>query len=389
MRNMAAARTQEIGPSATLQVARKARELRAQGVDVVDFGPGEPDFDTPRHIIDAACDAMHHGFTHYVPSRGVKELLEALSEKLRKENGIEANPETDIIVTPSGKQALLEVLMAVVNPGDEVIIFDPSWVSYEACIRLAGGIPVKVALSFEDNFAITDDKFRPVLSPATKAIIVNSPNNPTGRILTMDELNVISTVAQERDLLVVSDEMYEKMAYEGHVNRSMAALPGMLDRTVTLNGFSKSYAMTGWRLGYAVAPAVIMREVLKVQEHSVTCAASFTQIGGVAALKGTQEPIEAMIAEFGRRREVIAQGLNELPGVSVRKPEGTFYAFPSIRGTGLSSTEFAALMLDKAHVALTPGVAFGEAGEGYVRTSFATSMEDIQRGLRRMSEVLG
>lgn len=388
MRNMAAARTREIGPSATLQVARKARELRAKGIDVVDFGPGEPDFDTPEHIVDAACDAMHHGFTHYVPSRGVKELLEAIADKLRNENGIEANPETDIVVTPSGKQALLEVLMAVVNPGDEVIIFDPSWVSYEACVRLAGGIPVKVPLSFDDNFAITDGKFRPALTAATKAIIVNSPNNPTGRILTPDEMNAIAGAAQERDLLVISDEMYEKMAYDGYVNRSMAALPGMGERTVTLNGFSKSYAMTGWRLGYAAAPAPIMREVMKVQEHSVTCAASFCQIGGVSALKGPQWPIEAMIEEFAKRREVIAEGLNKLPGISVRKPEGTFYAFPSIKDTGMTSTGFADLMLDKAHVALTPGIAFGEAGEGYARISFATSMENIRRGLQRMGEVL-
>ena len=380
-RDFVVPRVRDLPPSPTIAVAKEAQSLRARGVDVVDFGPGEPDFDTPPAIRDAAKQALDRGLTHYPPGRGYPELRAAISRKLERENGLRYDPGTEILVTPGAKQAILEAMLTLIGPGDEAITFDPGWGSYEAIVRLAGGAPVHVPL--RDDFTIEPAALARSIGPRTRLIIVGSPNNPTGHVFNADELDLIAGIAVEHDLAVISDEIYERIVYEGLVPISPATLPGMQQRTVTVNGFSKAYAMTGWRLGYAAGPAEIVSEMLKVHEHSVTAAASFVQIAGIAALDGSQAPIAAMVEEFERRRGIVVGGLNDLPGVHCVLPEGAFYVFPNIEGTGMTGTELARLLL-RHGVAVTPGRGFGEACDTHIRISYATSEERIRTGVERM-----
>jgi aspartate aminotransferase len=384
MTDFIAPRIQDLPPSPTIAVAKEAQALRRQGIDVVDFGPGEPDFDTPLHVREAAAGALMDGFTHYAPGRGLPDLLEAIAEKLRRDHDLVYDPATEIIVTPGAKQALFEAVVTAVRPGDEVIVFDPSWGSYPAIVRLAGGDPVHVRL--REDFAIDERRLLEALSPRTRAVIVGTPSNPTGHVLGPGELDLLARVCTERDLLLISDEIYERIVY-GAPAVSPASLPGMRERTVTVNGFSKAYAMTGWRLGYAAAPAPFAAAMLKVHEHTVTTATSFAQVGAVAALRGPQEPIREMVEEFARRREIVVDGLNSLPGVRCAPPEGAFYAFPDVSGTGLSGTELARLLL-RHGVAVTPGAGFGAAWDTHIRISFATSEERIRTGISRMARAL-
>jgi aspartate aminotransferase len=376
-------RIAELPSSPTIAVAKKAEELRRAGVDVVDFGPGEPDFDTPEHVCRAAEDALAAGMTHYPPGRGVPELREAIAGKLRRENGLSYDP-MEIIVTPGAKQAILEAVFVSSRPGDEVITFDPGWGSYDAIVRLAGATPVHVPLC--PDFTIDEAALRAALSPRTRSMIVGTPSNPTGHVLSGGELSLLAAICRENDLLLISDEIYERITY-GETPVSPATLPGMRDRTVTVNGFSKAYAMTGWRLGYAAAPRPFVDAMLKVHEHSVTAAASFVQAGGIAALVGPQEPIRMMVDEFARRRQIVVEGLDRLPGVSVSPPDGTFYAFPDISGTGLTGTDLSLRLLERG-VAVTPGVGFGNGWDTHIRLSFATSEDRIRTGLERMEAVL-
>jgi aspartate aminotransferase len=378
-------RVQELPASPTIAVAKQAEALRRQGVDVVDFGPGEPDFDTPEHVREAGIRALQDGLTHYAPSRGVLDLRQAIAAKLATQHGLEYDPETEILVTPGAKQALLEAVFTAVEPGDEVIVFEPGWATYGAIVQLAGGVPVPVQL--HEDFTINPDRLQAALSDRTRAMIVGSPGNPTGHVLTEIELDLISRLTHEHDLLLISDEIYEQIVYPGYRAISPASLPGMWERTVTVNGLSKAYAMTGWRLGYAAAPEPFVRQMLKVHEQSVTAATTFAQVGGVAALNGSQEPIHQMVAEFGRRREVVVEGLNALPGVRCLPPEGAFYVFPDISGTGMTGTELATMLL-RCGVALTPGCGFGSEWDTHVRLSFATSEERIRMGLDRMAAAL-
>lgn len=378
-------RVRDLPASPTIAVAKEAEALRQQGVDVVDFGPGEPDFDTPAHVRQAAIEALNAGFTHYTPSRGVLALREAIAGKLQRENGLQYDPATEIVIMPGAKQSILEAIFTAVAAGDEVIIFDPSWGSYDAIVRLAGGTPVHVQRN--DDFSIDPDLLQESLSPNTRVMIVASPDNPTGHVLSASELECIAQICRERDLLLVSDEIYERITYSGVTPVSPATLPGMWERTVTVNGFSKAYAMTGWRLGYTAAPREFTAQMLKVHEHSVTSATSFAQMGGIAALTGSQEPIRDMVEEFARRREIVVEGLNELPGVHCVAPQGAFYVFPDISGTGLTGTELARHLLSYG-VALTPGVGFGDRWDTHVRLSFATSEERIRTGLERMATAL-
>ncbi len=373
--------------SPTVAVSDRARQLKAAGHDVIDLGGGDPDFPTPQHIVAAAADAMEAGDTHYVASPGIIELRRALVDKLRVDNGLEYSP-NEIIVTPGGKAAIFAAIMALVDEGDEVLILDPGWVSYAPQAQLAGATPVRVPLSPADNFRVTEERLRPHVTARSRVLIACTPNNPTGRVMAREELEAIARVAREHDLLVLSDEIYEKLVYDGAEHISLASLPGMRERTLTLNGFSKAYAMTGWRLGYVAAPAPIIEEILKVHSHSMTCAASFGQRGAVAALTGPQDFIGEMVAAYDRRRHLVADGLNAIPGVRCPLPEGAFYAFPDITGTGLLSSACAELLIERAQVAVTPGIAFGEAGEGHIRLSFATSDELLQRAVERMGEVL-
>ena len=383
-----AARVRDAAPSPTLAVSDKARQLRAQGIDVVDLGGGDPDFITPEHIRQATIEAMNAGDTHYVASNGTPALRKAIAAKLKADNGLKYDP-SEIIVTPGGKQALFAAMMATVEPGVEIMLLEPAWVSYESMVQLAGGTVVHVGLDPDNNFRVTRDVLEKHFNPRVRGIVVNSPNNPTGRVLDEEEFAAICDFAKERDILVYTDEMYEKIIYDGRKHLSIAAMPGMWERTLTFNGLSKAYAMTGWRLGYVAGPKVFINEIAKVQSHSVTHATSFVQAGAVAALTGPQDFIGQMVTAWDRRRKLVSEGLSAIKGINCPMPEGAFYAFPDIRGTGKSSLEFADYILQEAHVAVVPGTAFGEAGEGFVRLSFATSDEALTKAIERIGKVLG
>lgn len=384
-----ATRFRDIQQSATYAVLDMVRTLRAQGVDVLDLGGGEPDFDTPGHIAAEAVSAIGDGFTHYTPSRGLPELLAAIAEKLVKDNGILVNPATDVIVTPSAKHALYSSVLTILNAGDEIMIPTPSWVSYAAMAHLASARPRFVGLAAGDGFRVTRPVLENALTRRTRAILVNTPNNPTGHLLDEDEIATVVSFACDHDLFIVSDEIYERINYVGGGHVSPAGLPGGAERTLTVNGFSKGFAMTGWRLGYVAGPTEVIGELLKVQQHTVGCAGSFVQRGGVVALTGDQQPIEDMVAEYAARRDLLVAGLNRLPGVTCASPDGALYAFPDITATGRGdSAEFTTWLLATAGVAVTPGSAFGPGGEGHVRLSFATSREVLREALERMATAL-
>jgi aspartate aminotransferase len=374
--------------SATVAVSDKVRQLKGQGIDVVDLGGGDPDFPTPAHIVEAAARAMREGRTHYVSSRGIPALVTAIAEKVRADQGASYDPAREIIVTPSGKHAIFSALIALLDPGDQVLIPQPSWVSYEACVRIADGIPVPVPLSAAERFRLGGEALKSLVTARTKAILINTPGNPTGHVMDEGELAAIAEVASAHDLYVITDEIYQKILFDGHRHRSVASLPGMRERTIIVDGFSKTYAMTGWRLGYVAAPARVTAEILKIQQQSVTCAASFVQEGGVAALTGAQECVHEMVGEYATRRELIVKGLNELPGVRCDAPDGAFYAFPDVSGTGMDSVTFATFALEEARVGVTPGAAFGAGGERHVRLSFANSRALIREALTRLGEAL-
>lgn len=378
-------RVRDLPASPTIAVAKQAQALRRQGVDVVDFGPGEPDFDTPIHVREAAIRALEEGLTHYAPGRGIPDLLEAIARKLERDNSLVYDPSTEIVVTPGAKQAIVEAMLTAVQSGDEVILFDPCWGSYDAIVRLADATPIHVPL--REDFRIDEKILRRHVSVRTRAMLVGSPGNPTGHILSAEELQILADVCVKHDLLLISDEIYEHISYYSQPPVSPATLPGMRERTVTINGFSKAYAMTGWRLGYAAGPQPFMQQLLKVHEHTVTTATTFAQVGGVAALNGPQEPIQEMVAEFARRREIIVEGLNHLPGVDCIPPDGAFYVFPDISGTGMTGSQLAGEFLEHG-VALTPGIGFGFGWDAHIRLSYATSEERIRTGIQRMRETL-
>ncbi|MBW3633633.1 MAG: pyridoxal phosphate-dependent aminotransferase [Chloroflexi bacterium] len=382
-------RVRELAPSPTLAVSESARQLKAQGIDVIDLGGGDPDFITPEHIRAAAANAMNAGDTHYVASAGILGLRQAIADKLLADNGIEVDPNGGVIVTPGGKQALFEAALAFVEPGVDVLIPEPAWVSYSPMVELAGGTSIPVALDPDDNWRLSLERLSDAWTPASRILLVNSPNNPTGRVLDRSELAAIAEFAQERDLLIFSDEMYEKILYDGQRHTSIATLPGMAERTLIFNGFSKAYAMTGWRLGYVAGPRPYLQQIEKVHSHSVTCATSFVQQAGIVALTGPQAFIGELVSAWDHRRRDLAAALNAIAGIHCPLVEGAFYAFVDIRGTGMSSTAAAELFLREAHVAVTPGIAFGAAGDGHVRLSFAASDALLEEAAARMGQVLG
>lgn len=377
-----------ITESATVALSDKARLMAAQGIDVISLAGGEPDFATPAHITEAAFKAVQDGATHYVSSRGIPPLLDAIAAKYATEQGLTYNPKTEVLVSPGGKMSLYAAIMGTVDRGDEVLIPEPAWVSYVPMVQLADGVPVAVPLEGKDNFRITRRALEDKISDRSRAILINSPSNPTGRVLTDEELETVAEVALENELLVISDEIYEKLLFDGRRHVSIATLPQMQVRTIIINGLSKSHAMTGWRLGIAVAPRKILSSMLKVQQHTVTCAAAFTQYAAAAALTGPQDCVDEMLEAYRVRRELIVDGLNSLPGVSCAAPEGAFYAFPDISETGMTSERFSEWILEEARVAMTPGSAFGEAGEGYVRLSFANSDAKLEQTIERMRKAL-
>lgn len=380
--NLLASRATQLTPSLTLAIDAKAKKLKADGVDVCGFGAGEPDADTPEHIKQAAIAALQAGMTKYTPSSGTPELRAAIAEKLRVENGVEYKP-SQIIVNCGAKHSCYNAIVATCQPGDEVIIPAPYWLSYPEMVKLAGATPVVVPTDEATGFKITPDQFREAMTPATKMIILNSPGNPTGSVYTRDELMALAEVALEEDILILSDEIYEKITYDGAVTTSIAALsPDIYRLTITVNGFSKAYSMTGWRLGYVAAPEPIAQAIDSIQSHSTSNPTSFAQAGALAALKGDQSFIHNMVRTFAERRAYMYQRLTAMPGISCVKPMGAFYMLPNISRLGLTSTEFCSRLLDEQKVAAVPGIAFGT--DAHIRLSYACSMDNIQKGMDRL-----
>jgi aspartate aminotransferase len=363
--------------SATIAISNKAKKMQREGIDVISMSIGEPDFDTPRHIKEACIDAINRGETHYAPSNGIPELLSAISEKITNENKFPCTPQ-QVIVACGAKDAIYEACEAVLNPGDETILLTPAWVSYEPCVQIAGGKIVKHALN-PKTFQL-DDSLLERVNAKTKMIVVNSPSNPTGAVFDTKSMKLVADLCTDYDIYAMSDEIYEKMIY-GKEHISLASIGDMAHRTITINGFSKAYAMTGWRLGYAVAPLEIIREMSKVQQHSVSQATTFAMWGGVAALKGDQTCVEEMRKEFDRRRRYIISELN-LMGYETAPADGAFYAFVRVAGDDM---EVATRWLEKGHVAATPGSAF--YAPGWIRLSYATSMEKLKEAMIRIRMV--
>ena len=363
--------------SATIAISNKAKKMQREGIDVISLSIGEPDFDTPRHITDACIDALKRGETHYAPSNGIPELTGAIAEKIEKENKFPCTPQ-QVIVACGAKDAIYEACEAVLNPGDETIILTPAWVSYEPCIHIAGGKPVFHEIN-PKTFQL-DDSLLERVNKKTKMIIVNSPSNPTGAVFNKKSMQLVADLCEDKDIYAMSDEIYEKMVY-GKKHISLASLGNMAQRTITINGFSKAYAMTGWRLGYAVGPKEIITEMSKVQQHSVSQATTFAMWGAVAALKGDQSCVEEMRKEFDRRRTYMINELNAM-GYETAPAEGAFYAFVKVAGDDM---EVASRWLDKGHVAATPGSAF--YAPGWIRLSYAASMEKLKEAMARIKRV--
>jgi len=374
--------------SVELSGIRVIFDLAAKMPDVVRLEAGEPDFKTPKHICEAAEKAMREGKTHYTTSRGILELRKAIAEKAKKENGIDADPEEEIVVTAGASCAVYLTIHTVIEEGDEVLIPDPTWPHYEACVKLAGGRPVTYSLIEERGFSFDIEEIQRLITKKTKMIVVASPSNPTGGVIPLKDLKDLADLAIKHDLLILSDEVYEKMVYDGHKHFSIASLPEMKDRCITINSFSKTYAMTGWRLGYAIAPEEIAAQMAKLNLFLNSCPSSISQEAGLAALTGPQDEVEKMLKEYARRRSIIVDGLRKIDGVRINPPMGAFYAFPSIRELNYSSWDFCMLLLKEGRVATVPGAAFGSRGEGYIRISYANSIENIKEALRRIEEIV-
>lgn len=382
-----ATRTRHLAPEGAYQVLARAQELEAQGREIVHLEIGQPDFETFSHVSSAGIQAIRDGHTCYTPPTGMPALRAAIAEDAGKRQGMEFRPE-QVVVSPGAKPNLFFPTLALVEPGDEVIYPNPGFPTYQAMIGIAGGVPVPVPLLEEKGFSFDLEAFDALVNARTKLIILNSPSNPTGGIIPLVDLEHIAQAARRYDCWILSDEIYTRLVYDGVEAPSIAALPGMRTRTVIMDGFSKTYSMTGWRLGYGIMPEALADKVGLLLTHSVGCTAHFTQYAGVEALTGPQEQVRGMVAEYARRRAVIVAGLNALPGVTCQNPQGAFYVFPNIQALGKSSREVADWMLEEAGVALLPGSAFGAHGEGYLRLSYANSIENIEIALKRMRHVL-
>ena len=377
-----------LGTETAFSVLAKAKALEAQGRDIIHLEIGEPDFDTANHIVEAGCRALRSGETHYTPTAGIPELREAIAADVARSRGIPVDP-AQVVVTPGGKPIMFFAILALIDAGDEVLMPNPAFPIYESMVDFAGGTPAFVPLRQENGFRFDLDEFRDGLSDKTKLVILNSPANPTGGVFTREDIRGIARILRERpDVFVLSDEIYARLLYSGSF-ASIASEPGfgVDSRTIILDGFSKTYAMTGWRLGYGVMPEPLAEQITKLQVNSNSCTAAATQHAGLAALHGPQDAVDTMLEEFRARRDLIVAGLNEIPGVECIAPQGAFYAFPKVSATGLPAGELADKLLDKAGVACLSGTAFGRHGEGHLRLSYANSPENISRALDRMNEV--
>lgn len=377
-------RASQLSPSLTLSIDSKAKAMKAEGIDVCGFGAGEPDFDTPEHIKQAAIQALEGGFTKYTPSAGLPELRQAIAEKLQADNGLSYRP-SQIVVSNGAKHSCYNAILATCQPGDEVLIPSPYWVSYPDMVRLAGAEPVIVPTTERNGWKMRAEDFENAMTPRTKMVILNSPNNPSGAVYTREELEKIVEVAAEEEIYILSDEIYEKLVYDETKHVSIASISKeAYDLTITINGFSKAYAMTGWRLGYLAAPEAVAKAVDNIQSHSTSHPVSFAQRGALAALKGDQQPLEDMREEFDLRRNYMYDRIAKIPNITAVKPMGAFYILVNISQLGLSSQNFADRLLSKANVAVIPGAAFGD--DRTVRLSYATSIDIIKKGLDRFQD---
>ena len=382
-----ASRQANLGTETAFETLAKAKELERQGKSIIHLEIGEPDFDTPLHIRDAAKKALDDGFTHYGPSAGQLELREAIAKHQTERQGYEISSD-NVIVTPGGKPVMFFTIMALVEEGDEVIYPNPGFPIYESMIRYMGATPVPMQLNEDTGYNADVDNLESLVTPRTKLMIVNSPNNPCGSVIPEPDLQRLAEIAIDNDIIVMADEIYKDMYYGDQEHVSITKFPGMRERTVILDGFSKSYAMTGWRLGYGVFPDFLVEPVVRLMTNSVSCTSVFSQMAAIAALEGPQDSVGMMMEEFTKRRELVVAGLNSLPGVTCPEPKGAFYAFPNIKGTGLSSKEFAEKAMYEAGVALLAGTAFGSFGDGYVRISFANSQENLREAIQRLRTIL-
>jgi aspartate aminotransferase len=381
-----AERMSKLGTESAFDVLVRARALEAQGRHVIHLQLGEPDFDTPEHIIEAGVEALRSGETHYTPAAGIPQLREAIAREISKTRGIVVGSD-NVVVTPGGKPIMFFVIMALAGPGDEVIYPDPGFPIYESVINFVGATPVPLKLREEQNFSFAPEELAALVTERTRLVIINSPHNPTGGIVSTEALDELARLAVERDFVVLSDEIYSRILYDG-THESITTRPGMLDRTVILDGFSKTFAMTGWRLGYGVMPVPLAQQVTRLAINCNSCVPAFTQLAGVAALTGPQEPVERMVAEFHRRRDAIVAGLNDIPGITCLTPPGAFYVFPNVTSFGQDSATIASRLLNDGGVALVGGTAFGKGGEGYLRLSYANSLENINLALERIRKTL-
>jgi aminotransferase len=361
---------------------RKFFDLLANMEGVISLGVGEPDYATPWHISEAAVKSLEKGFTMYTSNSGIPELRELTAKHYKEKYGVDYNPFGEILITVGVSEALDLAMRAIVNPGDEVIMTDPHYVAYDSCVILAGGVPVKVPTREEDGFEVAAADIESRITSKTRAILIGYPSNPTGAVMTKKKLSAVADVARRRNLTVISDEIYARLVY-GVEHTCFASLPGMRENTILLGGFSKAYAMTGWRVGYALAPAEIITAMTKIHQYTIMSAPTMAQVAAIEALKTGEPDVLEMVEDYNRRRLVIVKGLNEI-GLPCFEPKGAFYAFPSITGTGLTSEEFSEKLLTEEKVAVVPGSAFGQCGEGYVRCCYATSLADIEEALKRM-----
>jgi len=381
------ARAAALSPSLTLAIDSKAKQMKAEGQDVVGFGAGEPDFDTPQHIKDAAAKALQEGFTKYTPASGIPELRQAIADKFKRENGLTYKP-SQVIVSCGGKHSCYNVILATCQEGDEVIIPAPYWLSYPEMVKLASATPVIVETSDKTEFKITPEALRKAITPRTRLFILNSPSNPTGSVYTPEEIKQLGDICVEKGVLIMSDEIYEHLLYDGATHKSVASFSqAHFEHTIVVHGFAKAWSMTGWRLGFCAAPEPIAKAIDAIQSHSTSNPTSFAQKGAVAALNGPQTHLKPWLEEFDKRRSFAWEKLNSIPGITCVNAKGAFYLFPNISGTGLKSTEFCAGLLETQKVAAVPGIAFG--ADDYIRLSYATSMPNIEKGLGRLAEFVG
>ncbi|MGA9544890.1 MAG: pyridoxal phosphate-dependent aminotransferase, partial [Candidatus Sulfotelmatobacter sp.] len=377
-------RTSRLGTETAFEVLNKARALERQGKSIIHLEIGEPDFDTPANVIEAGVNALHKGWTHYGPSAGLPELRQTIADYVSRTRGVKVSPD-EVVVVPGGKPIIFFTILALIDEGDEVIYPNPGFPIYESMIHYVGGKAVPIHLREERDFSLDVDELASLITDRTRLIILNSPENPTGGVMQRKDVEQVAQIIGDRNILVLSDEIYSRLLFEGE-HFSIMSVPGMQERTILLDGFSKTYAMTGWRMGYGVMRPDLAAHITRLSTNSTSCTASFTQIAGIEALRGDQSSVDQMCAEFKRRRDAFVAGLNKIRGFSCRLPKGAFYVFPNITKTGWKSKPLADALLERAGIAALSGTAFGEFGEGYLRFSVANSLENLQQALDRLDQ---